>query len=362
MKRLLLIVMCLFILASGVFAGGKKEAKEEENKVLRVLSWSGYILPEQVEAFKAETGIALEITLSSNEEMISKLRATRGGGYDLAQPSQDRISSMVQQYKIYQPIDYSQIDEDQIEPSMLKAVKANTLVDGKSYAVPHVFGTSGLIVNSEKAPGVKDYKDLLDPKYKGRVAYRMKRPTILAMGFSLGYDPFKLYSDKEAYQKYLDDVEAQLIKGKDVVKNYWENGDALLESMRSGEVWAAMGWEQQAWKLYKENPAIDYIAPASGSMAWIDTFALPAKSENVAGAYKLINFLLKPENAAAFTNAENYGTASKDAAKYLSPESAANFQRCFTPEVMANMNWYPTVPPGLEEMEGKAMDRIRASK
>ena len=356
--------MCLFILASGAFAGGKKEAKEEakENKVLRVLSWSGYILPEQIEQFKEETGITLEITLSSNEEMISKLRATRGGGYDLAQPSQDRISAMVKQYNLYQPVDYSQIDEDQIEPSMLKAVKANTLVDGKSYAVPHVFGTSGLIVNSEKAPDVKDYKDLLDPKYKGRVAYRMKRPTILAMGFSLGYDPFALYEDKEAYQKYLDDVEAKLIEGKKVVKNYWENGDALLESMRSGEVWAAMGWEQQAWKLYKENPAIDYIAPASGSMAWIDTFALPAKSENVAGAYKLINYLLKPENAAAFTNAENYGTASKDASKYLTPESAANFDRCFTPEVMANMNWYPTVPPGLEEMEGKAMDKIRAAK
>ena len=362
MKRLLLIVMCLFILASGVFAGGKKEAKEEENKVLRVLSWSGYILPEQAEQFKEETGITLEITHSSNEEMISKLRATRGGGYDLAQPSQDRISSMVQQYKLYQPIDYSQINEDQIEPSMLKAVKANTLVDGKSYAVPHVFGTSGLIVNSEKAPDVKDYKDLLDPKYKDRVAYRMKRPTILAMGFSLGYDPFALYDDKDAYQKYLDDVEAKLIEGKKVVKNYWENGDALLESMRSGEVWAAMGWEQQAWKLYKENPAIDYIAPASGSMAWIDTFTLPAKSENVAGAYKLINFLLDPEQAAAFTNKENYGTASKDAAKYLTPESAANFKRCFTPEVMANMNWYPTVPPGLEEMEGKAMDKIRAAK
>jgi len=362
MKKLLLILMCLFILASGAFAGGKKEAAMEENKVLRVLSWTGYILPEQAEAFEEETGIKLEITLSSNEEMISKLRATRGGGYDLAQPSQDRISSMVQQYKIYQPIDYSQIDEDQIEPSMLKAVKANTLVDGKSYAVPHVFGTSGLIVNKAKAPDVKDYKDLLDPKYKGRVAYRMKRPTILAMGFSLGHDPFSLYADKDAYGKFLDDVQMNLIKGKDVVRNYWENGDALLESMRSEEVWAAMGWEQQAWKLYKENPDIDYIAPTSGSMAWIDTFALPAKSENVAGAYKLINYLLKPENAAAFTNAENYGTASKDAAKYLSPESADNFKRCFTPEVMANMNWYPTVPPGLEEMEGKVMDKVRASK
>jgi len=362
MKKLLLVFLCLAVLASGVFAGGKKEAAKEENKVLRLISWTGYAPADQIAKFKEETGITVEVTFSSNEEMISKLRATRGGGFDLAQPSQDRISAMVEEFGIYQPIDYSKVNTAQLDPSMLAATKKYTEVNGKSYAVPHVFGTSGLIVNKAKAPDVKDYKDLLDPKYTGRTAYRMKRPTILAMGFSLGYDPFALYSDKAAYQKYLDEIGDALIKAKPVVRNYWENGDALLESMRSGEVWAAMGWEQQAWKLYKENKDIDYVAPKSGSMAWVDTFAIPAKSENVEGAYKWINFVLKPENAAAFTNAENYGTASKDAVKFLNPEAAANFSRCFTPEVMAKMNWYPTVPAGLEEMEGKIMDKIKASK
>ena len=58
------------------------------------------------------------------------------------------IRSYYAEFKIYQPIDYSQIKADQIVASMLAAVKKNTLVDGKSYAVPHVYGTSGLIVNS----------------------------------------------------------------------------------------------------------------------------------------------------------------------------------------------------------------------
>ena len=57
-----------------------------------------------------------------------------------------------------------------------------------------------------------------------------------------------------------------------------------------------------------------------------------------------------------------YGTASKDAVKYYEPEAKANFERCFTPEVMANMNWYPTVPDGLESMEGKTLDKMRAAK
>ncbi|MDR1389796.1 MAG: extracellular solute-binding protein [Treponema sp.] len=337
-------------------------SKKTEPGVLRLLTWTGYAPEEQILAFEQETGIRVEAIPSSNEEMISKLRATRGGGFDLAQPSQDRIVAMVEQYQLYQPIDYSKIDVAQLDPNLLEATKRNTGFQGQFYAVPHVFGTSGLIVNREKAPDVKDYRDLLDPKYEGRVSYRMKRPILIALGFSLGYNPFDLYDNPASYETYLEEIGDVLIKGKGVVRNYWENGDALLESMRSGEIWAAKGWEQQAWKLYRENPNIDYVAPASGAMAFIDTFAIPAKSENVEGAYKWINFVLRPENAAAFTNAENYGTASKDAINYLSSEAAANFARCFTPEVMANMNWYPTVPAGLEEMEGKILDKIRASQ
>lgn len=369
MKKGFLIFLAMVVLIAGsVFANGKAETKsaapkaQPQNNVLRLITWSGYAPASMIKKFKDETGITVEVTLSNNEEMISKLRATRGGGFDLAQPSQDRISAVQAQFHVYQPIDYSKVDTAQINPTLLNAVKKNTLVDGKSYAVPDVYGTSGLVVNKAKAPDIKDYKDLLNPKYKGRVSYRLKRPTLIAMGFNFGYDPFKLYSDKAGYQKFLDDIGAKLIAAKPVVRNYWSNGDQLLQSLRSGEIWAAMAWEQAGWKLHADNPDIDYVAPATGALAWIDTFAIPAKSENVEGAYKWMNFMLRPENAAVFTNKEKYGTASKDAVKYLDPEVSANFKRTLTPEALAKAHWYPPVPPGFEEMEGKVLDKVQASK
>ena len=361
MKRFLLVLLVLAALTCTLFVQGASEAAPK-NAVLRVITWSGYAPQELLDKFTKETGYKVEVTLSNNEEMISKLRATRGGGFDLAQPSQDRISSVVKQYKIYQPIDFSKIDEAQIDPSLLKAVKQNTLVDGKSYAVPHVYGTEGLVVNKAKAPDIKDFKDLLDPKYAGRVSYRLKRPTLIGMGFSLGHNPFALYNDKAGYQKFLDEMERKLIAGKPVVKTYWDNGDQLLQLLRSGEVWAASAWEQAGWKLHAENPDIDYIAPASGALGWVDTFAIPAKSENLEGAYAYINFMLKPENAAFFTNRETYGTASKNAVNHLNPDIKANFTRGLPPEVLAKINWYPTVAAGIEEMEGKTLDKVKAAR
>jgi len=178
----------------------------------------------------------------------------------------------------------------------------------------------------------------------------------------MGYDPFALYSDPAAYQAMLDKVAETLIAAKPMVKNYWANGDSLLESMRSGEVFVAKAWDNGGWKLHAENPAIDFVAPKEGALGWIDTFTIPAKAENVEAAYKWINFMLRPENAGLFTTAENTPTASKDANAHVAAEVRANFERSFPQATIDNIKWYPPVPAKLEAMEGKVLDKIKAAQ
>ena len=352
------IIASLVVMTFVVFGFGNLYAAEE----LRLLTWSGYAPKPLVDKFQAETGITVKITQSNNEEMIAKLRATRGAGFDLAQPSQDRIMSVQEKYKIYQPIDMSKIKTDQIIEPMLEAVKMNTMVGGQPHAVPHCWGTSGLVVNKKFAPKANDYSDILNAMYKGRISYRLKRPTLIALAFAMGENPFAKYGDAMAYQALMEKVGQAMIDGKGFVKNYWTNGDNLLQSMRSGEVHVAMAWDGGGWKLHAENPNIDFVAPRSGALGWIDTFAIPAKAENVEAAYKWINFMLRPENAGAFTNSAKYGTASKGAVQYLDAEIKGNFERCFPLAAIANIKWYPPVPAKLEEIEGKILDRVKAAK
>ena len=89
---------------------------------------------------------------------------------------------------------------------------------------------------------------------------------------------------------------------------------------------------------------------------------IPAKAKNVEGAYKWINFMLRPENAAIFTNAEKYGTASAGAVQLLDASVKANFERCFPLRAIANIKWYPPVPAKLEEIEGRILDKVKAAK
>lgn len=347
-------------LAAGValaFGAGAVQAE-----TLRLLTWGGYAPDAVVKMFKEQTGIDVEVTKSNNEEMIAKLRATGGGGFDLAQPSQDRITGAQAEHKIYKPMDLSKIDSAKFIASMLEATKGNTTLDGKVYGVPHIWGTSGLVLDKTKAGSVMDYTDLCSDAVKGKVSYRLKRPTLIGFAFAMGMDPFAAYGDKAKYQEVMNKVQDKLISCKANVKAYWTGGDALLNLLRSGEVTAAMAWDTGGWKLNKDNANITFVAPKSGALGWIDTFALPRKTKAEDAAYKWINFVMQPKIAAMITASAGNFTASKGADAFAEDALKKRFQDSFPQAAIDNIKWYPPVPAGLEDIEGKVLDKVKAAK
>jgi len=331
-----------------------------QDKTLRLLTWADYAPKEVVEQFTKETGIKVEITLSNNEEMISKLRATGGAGFDLAQPSQDRITGPQQEFGIYKPMDLTKLKTDLFIASMLDATKKNTTLAGKVYGLPHIWGTDGLVVNTKLAK-MADYPDLCKADYKGKTAVRLKRPTLLAFAFAAGKDPFALYGDAKAYGALMEETGKTIAACKGNLKFFWDNKDQLLNSMRSGEIVGAMMWDTGGWKLNGERSEIQYIAPKAGAMGWIDTFAIPAKGRNDAAAYAWINFNMRPEIAAKVATSAGNFTASKGADQLMDAKLKSQFAASFPEAALKNIRWYPAVPAGIEEIEGRVLDKIKAA-
>jgi spermidine/putrescine transport system substrate-binding protein len=331
-----------------------------DNQKLRILTWADYVPADLIAAFKKETGIDVEVTLSNNEEMISKLRATGGAGYDLAQPSQDRIVSVQRDFGVYKAFDLAKINLEEFQPALLDIVKRNATLDGKLYALPYLWGTDGLVANVKHAK-VEDYLDLCKPELKGKTAIRLRRPTLMAFAFGLGKDPFALYGNPTAYSALMDQVGATLIACKANFKFFYDNKDQLLNGIRSGEVVAAMMWDTGGWTLNRDNPDIQFIVPRSGSLGWLDTFALPARGRNDAAAYAWINFAMRPENAARIIKSVGNFSAARNTAPLVDPRLKAQFTAAFPESEIKKIHWYPAIPPGLEEIEGKVLDRIKAA-
>lgn len=331
-----------------------------QEKTLRLLTWADYAPADVVTQFEKESGYKVEVTLSNNEEMISKLRATGGAGFDLAQPSQDRITGPQQEFGIYKAIDVSKLKADLFIGSMLDATKKNTTLDGKVYGVPHIWGTEGLVVNT-KLTKMNDYTDLCRADVKGKVSMRLKRPTLISFAFAAGKDPFALYNNPTAYTALMEDVAKTLTACKGNVKFYWDNKDQLLNGMRAGEVVGALMWDTGGWKLNSEDADIKFIAPKSGATGWIDTFAIPAKGRNDEAAYAWINFNMRPEIAARVAKSAGNFTASKGADQLMEGKLKAQFAESFNDAALKNIKWYPAVPAGLEAIEGRILDRIKAA-
>lgn len=349
-------------LFAGLLAGTMLTAATAEAETLRLLTWGSYAPEELVKKFEAKyPDINVEVTFSNNEEMIAKLRATGGAGYDLAQPSHDRIYAAHLEYNIYKPLDLSKINTDVMEPSLLQGVKDNTTIDGKVYAVPHQWGTSGLMKDKTKAPDFAGWDDLCNPAYKGKTSMRLKRTILLGTAFAMGEDPFAAYSDLDKYQAILDKVAEKLISCKDNIKAYWKGGDDLSAMMLSGEIVASETWDSTAYRIFGQNKNIVFVPPKTGALAWIDTFALPRKGKADDAAYKWINFVLESANVTAMSNSSGAIVAVKGGKDLLPADKKAAVNAAFSDADIANLKFFANIPPGVEDMEGKTLEKIKAA-
>jgi spermidine/putrescine transport system substrate-binding protein len=335
-------------------------SRVDSSRRLRIITWSDYVPADVAADFEKETGIHVELTLSNNEEIISKLHATGGAGFDLAQPSVDRITGVQREFGLYKPIDLSKINLEQFRPEILAVAQKAATLDGKLYALPYLWGSEGLIVNS-KYTSIADYTDLCRPDLQGKTSMRLRRPTLMAFAFAMGQDPFALYGDPPAYTALMEAVGKKLAECKAIVRFFFDNRDQLLNGMRSGEIVAAMMWDTGGWTLNRENPELRYIVPKSGALGWLDTFALPYKGRNDAGAYKWINFTMRPQIAARITRKVGNWTAARGTEDLVDQRMRAQFNASFPNGAFSGINWYPAIPPGLEAIEGRILDRIKAA-
>ncbi|EDQ34220.1 Spermidine/putrescine-binding periplasmic protein [Hoeflea phototrophica DFL-43] len=350
------------IAIAGLLAATALAAVPAQAETLRLLTWGSYAPDELVKKFEAKyPEITVEVTFSNNEEMVAKLRATGGAGFDLAQPSHDRIFAAQQEYNIYKPLDLSKIDTSSMQTSLLDGVKANTTIDGEVYAVPHQWGTSGLMTNKSMAPDIKAWGDLCDPAYKGKTSMRLRRTILLGTAFDMGEDPFAAYADLDKYQEILDKVADKLIECKDNIKAYWKGGDDLSAMMLSGEIVASETWDSTAYKLFGENQDIVFVPPKTGALAWIDTFAFPRKGEADDAAYKWINFVLEPENVKIMSASTGAIAAVNGGLDMLPDDKKMAVNAAFTEADINNLKFFANIPPGVEDMEGKTLEKIKAA-
>ena len=148
---------------------------------LNIMMWSDYLPKSFRDKFTDATGITIKHTpYGSNEELLNKLRATRGRGFDLISPTNDR-GSQWQDLGLLGTIDMGKVPTDLILPSMLK-ISEGFSWDGEPRHLPYLWGTEAMAWRTDQWSQEYEslsFGDLWLPEMKGKV---MGRPHSMMAG------------------------------------------------------------------------------------------------------------------------------------------------------------------------------------
>ena len=285
---------------------------------MSIATWPNYHDPATFEAFTAATGVAVEVNVfGSNEEMLAKLQAG-GTGWDLFVPTNYTISTYVKLGLI-----------DELDLSKLPNYDASTenerftnegIVDGKTYAVPKNWGTTGIAVNSDKikAPVAswKDFFEVAMTEADGRAMVHDYQLTTIGNALvSLGFS-FNSVKPEE-----LAKAEELLIKVKPHL--YAINSD-YQPSMRATDAWMTMCWTNDGAQLNRDMPEIKFVLGKDGGEIWSDFYAIPKSAANKPAGYALLDFLMTPENAVKEHIANGAPTTDSRVMKLLPADVTSN--------------------------------------
>lgn len=293
---------------------------QDRSHVLKVYNWSDYIAEGVLDDFKdwyfEQTGEKVEViymTFDVNEAMLSKIEKGHED-YDVVCPSDYIIERMLNKGLLL-PLDYACLgntpnyiaqNRSPFIESMFKSI--NPSIDANQYSVAYMWGTTGIIYNSDKVSReeASTWDIIRNPKFAGKILIK-DAPRDVYAPVLIYLKQKELASGKETLSSLMHDSSDESIS---MVKDYllqckpgvygWE-ADLGKEQLTKERAYVSLNWSGDAVWAIDEAASVgvnlDYVVPEEGSTVWFDGWVIPKYAKNVKAATYFINFMSRPDIA-----------------------------------------------------------------
>lgn len=331
-----------------------------EEKTLKLYNWADYFAEDTLTRFTAQTGIRVIYDVMDGSETLESKMLAGGSGYDLIFPG-DTVAERLMRAHSLMPLDSTRLTAlDDIEPGLQKLREHYEYSRGAT--VPYTWGTIGLTYNAEqirqRMPGAP--VNSLDMLFKPELAAKFadcgismidSPDEVLAVVLNyLGRDPRSgKPDDLAAAAEVLRKVRPFIRKFQSQPVTDLVNGNLCLSLGYSGDMTQAQRTTDAAGK----HATFEYRIPREGTTVWMDTMAIPVDARHPEYAYAFINFVMRPENMAAISNATGYPTANAKARVQVMPSMRDN------PDIYPDEATYARLIPGKDIAQTVMRARIR---
>ncbi|MCL2601612.1 MAG: extracellular solute-binding protein [Treponema sp.] len=263
---------------------------------LHIFNWAVYTPQSVIEAFEKEFGVRVVYTeFASNEEMLARLMAGGGKGFDIVFPSGYYVGIMIEQGLLAQ-LDHSLMPNlVNINPELLEKVKYDPAMD---YAIPYFWGGAGVIVNTAMVPEFeRDISIFSREDLAGRMTMLDDPRHVIGDALNhLGFSPNSRNPE-------------EIAAARDHIIATWRpnlvtfNSEIIGTGFANGEFWVVQTWAENVFLEIMENEemmanAVFFLPP--GTPSYTDNMVLLKDSRNKELAHKFIDFIHRPDIYALF--------------------------------------------------------------
>ena len=299
MKKTLSLILALLVVLMAL------PACAEEEKVLNIFTWVGYIDYETViKTFEEQTGIKINYApFSSNEEMYKKLEENGASEYDVVLAS-DYILNASREAGMMQPLNKEVLTNwGNLDERFL----SQYFDPDNEYVVPYVSGIPLIVYNPDYVDiDIKGFNDLWDESLKdsigliddARVTIGM---VLLSMGQSMNV------TDDEI----LAQAKEKLFALKDNIHMLeYEN---LHNALIAGDISVAYTFTPFVALALDANPDLKLVYPEEGIGFGIDGLFIPKNAPHPENANLFLNYLMDAQVAATTVEWQYYCSPNKAA-------------------------------------------------
>lgn len=289
---------------------------------LQVFNWGNYTSPELMAKFEAETGIKVTVTdYDSNDAALAKIEAG-GHGFDLVVPSANYVP-IFREKGLAVELDLSKLPNHANISEQWKNVQWD---EGRKWSIPWQWGTTGVVVNTSVYGGDVNtsgiFLDVPD-ELKGKVNVVPEMLDVISLALMyVGGEPCSENPEhlKAARDKLL------------AAKPHWISMDyGATEKVANGDWAASVNWSGSSMRVRLANPDAKYGYPKEGYIVWMDSMMLLKDAQNVEEAYKFMDFVMKPENAAMISAFARYSNGIEGSAPFM-PEDMQTAPEVIVPD------------------------------
>ena len=293
MKKIISIILSAVIVsASAACLAGCNGGYDGE---VNVYNWGEYIslgedgLLNVIDEFEKETNIKVNYTTyETNEELYNMLKNSNVS-YDVIIPSEYMISKLIEEDMLLE-LNFDNIPN--YENLMERFKKLACDPEGK-YTVCYSWGITGLVYDKTKVTEKPTTWDALwNKELEGQLLMFNNSRDAYAIAMQLcGINP------SNCTKEDVDRASEKLAEQKPLLKKYVM--DQVFTEMENSQSAVAPYYAGDIIMMMENNEDLDYARIEDGANMFYDAMCIPSCSKNKENAEKFINFMQKPEIAAA---------------------------------------------------------------